>query len=291
MSACRCALVALPVLGALWLLGGCGEPSRDAGAGSSGSGAGQAATPSQRAYSTAVEPAAGATTAIAVAPTDTAPAHASASAPEPRVASSRRPSRNALLRRLRPPLVQRRIALTTTRVKETDAYSKRHYGVARHVISRPRVIVEHITVTPDFASVYNTFALDRPDVELQELPGLCTHFVVDRDGTIYQLTRVTFLCRHTVGLNHTAIGIEHVGRTDAEVLGNDAQMRASLRLTRWLRCRHEIGAANVIGHNESLSSPHHHERVARLRTQTHGDWVPADMRIYRNRLRALGACP
>ena len=47
---------------------------------------------------------------------------------------------------------------------------------------------------------------------------------------------------------------------------------------------------NVIGHNESLSSPYHRERVARLRTQTHGDWVRADMRVFRRRLRALGSC-
>jgi hypothetical protein len=45
----------------------------------------------------------------------------------------------------------------------------------------------------------------------------------------------------------------------------------------------------VIGHNESLSSPYHRERVARLRTQTHGDMTRASMRTYRRKLRAL-AC-
>ena len=69
-------------------------------------------------------------------------------------------------------------------------------------------------------------------------------------------------CRHTVGLNWTAIGIEHTGFSDAEVLGDRAQMRASLRLTRYLRCRFHIKLRNVIGHNESLSSPFHRERVA-----------------------------
>ena len=47
----------------------------------------------------------------------------------------------------------------------------------------------------------------------------------------------------------------------------------------------------MIGHNESLSSPYHHERVPSLRTQTHGDFNHADMQIYRSRLRALGGCP
>ena len=67
-------------------------------------------------------------------------------------------------------------------------------------------------------------------------------------------------------------------------------MRASLRLTQWLRCRFGIQVKNVIGHNESLSSPFHREDVPSLRTQTHGDWRHCSMRIYRQRLRALGPC-
>ena len=35
--------------------------------------------------------------------------------------------------------------------------------------------------------------------------------MIDTDGTIYQLVRTDTICRHTVGLNWTAIGIEHVG--------------------------------------------------------------------------------
>ena len=35
----------------------------------------------------------------------------------------------------------------------------------------------------------------------------------------------------------------------------------------------------------------HRERVAALRTQTHGDFIHADARIYRTKLRALGGCP
>ena len=99
------------------------------------------------------------------------------------------------------------------------------------------------------------------------------------------------MCRHTVGLNWTAIGIEHVGYSDAPGARRPPQMHASLALVRWLRCRFHIEIANVIGHNESLSSPYHHERVAALRTQTHGDFVHADMRVYRTKLRALGGCP
>ena len=58
-------------------------------------------------------------------------------------------------------------------------------------------------------------------------------------------------------------------------------MRASTRLVRYLMDRKQIRIRNVIGHAESISSPYHHERVKRLRTQTHGDWTRSDMRRYR----------
>jgi N-acetylmuramoyl-L-alanine amidase len=70
-------------------------------------------------------------------------------------------------------------------------------------------------------------------------------------------------------------------------MGDHRQLRASLALTHWLRCRYGISVRNVIGHNESLSSPYHHERVAALQHQTHGDMVHATMQRYRALLRRL----
>ncbi len=74
--------------------------------------------------------------------------------------------------------------------------------------------------TSSAAAVYNTFAPDVPDVELGELPNVCSHFVVARSGRIFQLVNLRTRCRHTVGLNWTAIGIEHVGYGDSDVLDN-----------------------------------------------------------------------
>ena len=170
------------------------------------------------------------------------------------------------------------------------AYAKRHYGVRRYRLRDPRVIVEHIAVAGSAQTVWNTFAPNRPDPELHELPGLCAHFVISARGRIQQLVPLKLMCRHTVGLNYTAIGIEHVGFSDGDLLGNKRQMRASLHLTRWLRCSRHIRVRNVIGHNESLSSPYHRERVRRLRHQTHGDMTKSSMRKYRRRLRAR-PCP
>jgi N-acetylmuramoyl-L-alanine amidase len=186
----------------------------------------------------------------------------------------------------KPHIVWKPIPFGAKRKAEMAQYAQRHYGIDSYVL-HPKVIVEHYTATTTFSSAYNTFAADVPDAELHQLPGTCAHFVIDRDGTIYQLVPLTIMCRHTVGLNDVAIGIEHVGTSDGEILNDAAQMRSSLELTAWLVQRYHIALKNVIGHNESLTSPYHKELYAPWRTQTHGDWQHADMNVYRTRLRAV----
>ena len=192
---------------------------------------------------------------------------------------------------LRPPIVQRRIPFGAARRAETAAYARRHYGLDTWRLRHPRVIVEHLTLNDSLQATFDAFAPDVPDPELREKPGVCSHFAVGADGRIWQFVPLGTMCRHTVGLNWTAIGIEHVGRTERQVLGDRRQLRASLALTRWLRCTFGIGVRDVIGHAESLSSPYHRERVARLVRQTHSDWRTPYMRTYRARLTALGGCP
>ena len=174
------------------------------------------------------------------------------------------------------------------RRQEMRDSARRHYGIDDFRLARPRVVVQHYTASNSFRSAYDTFARDVPDVEFHELPGVCAHYLIGRDGEIHELVPSSIMCRHTVGLNYTAIGIEHVGTSDAQVLSNHRQLRSSLRLTRMLQGRHGIRTRDVLGHNESLSSPYHRERVARLRRQTHGDFRQAAMNRYR---RALGRLP
>ena len=191
----------------------------------------------------------------------------------------------------RPPIANWPIPFGAKRKREMAAYSERHYGERTWRLRDPHVIVEHVSETSSARAVYNTFAPDVPDVELHELPNVCSHFVIGSSGRIFRLVNLRTRCRHTVGLNWTAIGIEHVGYGDGDVLGDRRQLRASLRLTQWLRCKFHIPVHDVIGHAESLSSPYHRELVASLRRQTHGDWRHSSMRVYRRKLRRLGRCP
>jgi beta-N-acetylhexosaminidase len=181
----------------------------------------------------------------------------------------------------KPVIVWKPIPFPAARKAEMAAYSLRHYGTSTWRLRHPHVIVEHYTANDSFSATWNTFAADVPDPELHQLPGTCAHFVIDTDGTIYQLVPLGIRCRHTVGLNWTSIGIEHVGTSDQAILDNPRQLNASLALTAWLMYRFRISIGDVIGHAESLTSPYHHELYAPWRCQTHADWSQADMDRYR----------
>jgi N-acetylmuramoyl-L-alanine amidase len=225
-----------------------------------------------------------ATTAATTAPAPTAPATASAPASTPAPAAQPPAS-------VPEPAIHRwLIPYGSARRREMAEYSLRHYGEDTYKLRNPKVIVEHYTETETASAAWNTFAPDVPDNEFHELPNTCAHFLVEPSGRIDQLVPLGIRCRHTTGLNWTAIGIENVGLSDQEILADPAQLSASLRLTRWLRCRYSIPLRNVIGHNESLSSPYHHDRVPAFQHQTHSDWNHADMTRYRA-LLARRPCP
>jgi N-acetylmuramoyl-L-alanine amidase len=179
--------------------------------------------------------------------------------------------------------VKKFIPFGSRRKDEMAAYSHRHYGVRTWELTDPKVIVEHYTDSSTFSSAWNTFASNAP--HLGELPGVCAHFIIDTDGTIYQLVSLHVRCRHAVGLNYTAIGIEHVGTSDAQILNDPAQMHASLRLTLWLMDRFDIQLRNVIGHAEALMSPFHYELYPSWRCLVHSDWQHVDMNTYRSKLK------
>ena len=184
---------------------------------------------------------------------------------------------------VKPRIVVKKIPFGARRKRQTAAYSRRHYGERTFVLSHPKVVVEHYTDGTSFDSAWNTFASNA--IHLGERPGTCAHFVIDTDGTIYQLVNLRIRCRHAIGMNWTAIGIEHVGTNARGILRNHAMMRASLRLTAWLMLKYGIDYGNVIGHAETLQSRYHEERYAAWRCMTHADWNRSEMRVYRRRLK------
>jgi hypothetical protein len=135
--------------------------------------------------------------------------------------------------------------------------------------------------------VHALFASDTPNGG--ELPGVCAHFVVDQDGTIYQQAPLTVICRHAIGVNDRAIGIEMVQLSgasshwaDQQILHRRAQIRSVIRLVRWLQARYGIATHDVIGHAMVNDSPFFHDLEGWR--NDHTDWQVEDVRALRKRL-------
>jgi hypothetical protein len=173
-----------------------------------------------------------------------------------------------------------------SRQAEMAAYSLRHSGSDTAALS-PTVIVLHYTAGGTWSSTRDTFAADVPN--LGELPNVCAHYVVDQDGTVYQLVPTTIRCRHTIGLNDVAIGIEMVqaagsGPTwaDQQILERPAQVGAALALVRSLQAQYGISTSSVIGHAMANAAPQFHDLLGWR--NDHVDWQAADVAVFRSRL-------
>jgi hypothetical protein len=183
-------------------------------------------------------------------------------------------------------VVQAPIAYSAGRQQEMAAYSLRHYGTASWQLT-PTMIVLHYTAGGTWAGARATFAADT--VNMGELPGTCSHYVVDKDGTVYQLVPTSVRCRHTIGLNDQAIGIEMVQEggssatwADQQILSRAAQVGAALALVRSLQSQFGISTANVIGHATANAAPQFHDRVGWR--NDHADWQAVDVAVFRSRL-------
>ena len=73
------------------------------------------------------------------------------------------------------------------------------------------------------------------------------HYVIDRNGDIYQMVNDTDCANHCMGANAGSIGIEHVG-SETDSLA-PPQAAASAALIRWLLQEHQIPRTNIFGHD------------------------------------------
>lgn len=186
----------------------------------------------------------------------------------------------------RPRIVWDPIPYGKRRRAQMAAYAKRHYGRRTARLRQKRQIVLHYTVSSTYPPVRRHFAANTPapgNFGPPERPGVCTHYVVDTDGTIYQLVSKRYMCRHAIGLNDQSIGIEFVERWSARnVLARRAQMRSGVRLVRWLQRRYRIRTRDVIGHAMVNQSRYFTE--LRGWRNDHVDWSVAQTRAFRRRL-------
>ncbi|QRN02589.1 N-acetylmuramoyl-L-alanine amidase [Legionella sp. MW5194] len=157
------------------------------------------------------------------------------------------------------PIIQKPIQFDKERVALTRDYQRHHYGIDSESIAiEPKMVVLHWTMLPTMDIVFRLFnppALPKNSPRRNELPGdlnVSSHFLVDKDGRIYQLMPETWMARHSIGLNHYAIGIENVGGVDGKDDLTEEQVRANAFLVCYLKAKYPQ-IENVIGHNEYLN--------------------------------------
>lgn len=148
-----------------------------------------------------------------------------------------------------PAIVDTPILQNEYRTQLQREYSLRHYGEAMTEIV-PQAVVVHWTGASTVESTYHWFY--KPNYSDGTL-NVASQFLVGRDGTIYRLAPETSLCRHAIGYNWCAIGIENVGGSgDTENL-TEAQLEANIRLIRYLHQKYPT-IGYVFGHYQQVAA-------------------------------------
>ncbi len=112
-------------------------------------------------------------------------------------------------------------------------------------VANRKLIVLHITQGPTAASAIDTF---KSSVAPHRVSA---HFVIDRDGTVYQLLDLNDTAWHASACNPTSVGIEHAAMVGT-LMATDDQYDASSKLVAWLCTRLNVPCDrdHVKTHNE-----------------------------------------
>ena len=170
-------------------------------------------------------------------------------------------------------IVNKPINFDDERIELTLDYMRERYGLQMtEPVIEPQMIVLHWTAIPTFKKSFEAFKNNtlpnwRPDIASVSGLNVSAHFLVDRDGTIYRLMPENIMGRHTIGLNHCAIGIENVGGTSETPL-TKKQVSANAFLVKYLSEKYPI--EYVIGHHQYTDFENHElwlEKDDQYRTQ------------------------
>lgn len=149
-------------------------------------------------------------------------------------------------------IINKPIDYSPERVKLSLEYLKSHYNITQNspVIS-PKIIVLHYTAGGTVETNYKYFNRThlesaRNVLKRQSTLNVSSQFIVDRDGTIYQLMEPNMFARHTIGLNYCAIGIENIGSKKQPL--TEKQVLANAQLIKHLTKKYNI--EYLIGHSE-----------------------------------------
>ncbi len=115
-------------------------------------------------------------------------------------------------------IVQKPIHFSEHRKALTLEYIKQHYDLSpQNIEISPKIIVVHYTAIPTLQGSFEAFNNETLPSSRSDISGkhasanVSVAYLVDKDGTIYQLMPDNWMGRHVIGLNYSSIGIENVG--------------------------------------------------------------------------------
>ena len=149
-------------------------------------------------------------------------------------------------------IIQKPIDYSKEKIKLSLEYMKEHHGLDQKTPNiTPKIIVLHYTAGGTVESnfkYFNNLHLEnqRSTLKKQSSLNVSSHYIIDRDGTIYQLVDPELFARHTIGLNYCAIGVENIGSKKQPL--TEKQIEANAELVRYLTKKYKI--EYLIGHSE-----------------------------------------
>ncbi len=112
-------------------------------------------------------------------------------------------------------------------------------------------IVVHYTATADVGSVIRHFQNPAPGGKPED--AVSAHYVIDKNGDIYQMVNDGDKAWHAVHANASSIGIEHVAEPGDQL--TPGQEKASVALIRWLMSEYKIPKESIQAHRQIIATP------------------------------------
>ena len=150
--------------------------------------------------------------------------------------------------------------LTDERYELMKSYAKQHYNMDHANLVDPKMIVVHFTAIPNLelslrAFEFKEIPYQRERLHAQGKANVGTHYLIDKNGDIYQLYPTTVMVRHVIGFNHTALAIEIVASGEDAI--RMAQIQATIKLIHYLSLRYP-SIEYLIGHMEYMNQTYDH---------------------------------
>ncbi|MFH1223840.1 MAG: peptidoglycan recognition family protein [Pseudomonadota bacterium] len=158
-------------------------------------------------------------------------------------------------------VVSKPVTFDSQRKFLTSLYREKHTGDCDHekngldscVIIKPQIIILHMTDLETLAASYDYMKEPVLKEEREKLlsrsydrVNVSSHFMIDRDGTIYSLMPENYMARSAMGVNHLALAIENVGMNYSGPTRE--QIDSDVKLVKYLMDKYKISAGNIYSH-------------------------------------------